>query len=231
MKAYAIVIAGNELSERGYEALVKSSREVGNDFEINVHEAVTPATLDEKMRSYDLVWNWPFGENSFDPSTQMWKCAYDSKFSSERIACAVSHFELWERCAYAEENLLILEHDSVFTRRLDPEPLLNSKYGFIGLNDPRNATRLVDRYLQEVEKNPDEIQSVPTIDDLRIPQGTAGASAYVVKPWAADKIIDAVYELGLWPNDAIVCQQLFDFIGVTKTFYTRVQNLPSTTTK
>jgi len=231
MKAYAIVITGNELSEKGYDALVKSSKEVGNDFEIEVHEAVTPSTLDERMESYELSWNWPFGANVYDQKTGLMKCAYDSRFSPERIACAVSHFELWERSAYAEENILVLEHDALFTRRLDVEPLLQSKYGVIGINDPRNATRLIDRFLAEVDKNVEEIQKVPTIDDLRIPQGIAGASAYLVKPWAADRIVDKVYELGLWPNDAIVCQQLFDFIGVTKTFYTRVQNLPSTTTK
>lgn len=231
MKAYAIVIAGNELSEKGYETLVKSSKEVGNDFEIEVHEAVTPSTVDEKMTSYELSWNWPFGTNVFDESIGMWKCAYDSKFSAERIACAVSHFELWEKSAYTEQDILVLEHDTLFTKRLDAEAILQNKYGYIGINDPRNATRLVDRFLEEVDKNPEEIQPVPTIDDLRIPQGIAGASAYLVKPWAADKIIDKVYELGLWPNDAIVCQQIFDFIGVTKTFYTKVQNLPSTTTK
>lgn len=231
MKAYVIVITGNDISERGYEALIKSSKEVGNDFDIEVHEATTPLNFDDKMKSYDLVWNWPFGSNVFDHSVGMMKCAYDSRFSAERIACAISHFELWERSAYTEQDILILEHDTVFTRRLDIEPLLKSEYGFIGINDPRNATRLVDRYLEEVEKNQDEIQRVPTIDDMRIPQGIAGASAYLVKPWAADKIIDKVYELGLWPNDAIVCQQLFDFIGVTKTFYTKVQNLPSTTNK
>ena len=46
-----------------------------------------------------------------------------------------------------------------------------------------------------------------------------------------NKLIAAVEEYGLWPNDAIMCRQLIKKLGVTRKFYTLVQGLPSTTTE
>jgi len=34
----------------------------------------------------------------------------------------------------------------------------------------------------------------------------------------------------LWPNDAIMCKQLIRGLGVSRKFYTHIQNLKSTTT-
>jgi hypothetical protein len=51
----------------------------------------------------------------------------------------------------------------------------------------------------------------------------------VIKPWAAQQLIDAQDSIGWWPNDAIMCRQLFDWLRVVKPYYTRVQGLASTT--
>jgi len=72
------------------------------------------------------------------------------------------------------------------------------------------------------------IQPVPTIDEFNVPQGLAGNSAYIIKPAGAKAVLDATKEHGLWPNDAIMCKQIINNLGVTKTYYTRVQGLPST---
>ena len=70
----------------------------------------------------------------------------------------------------------------------------------------------------------------PTIDDISVPQGLAGNSAYIIKPAGAKQMIELVDEYGLWPNDAIMCKQLVKGLGVTKKFYTKVQRTRSTTT-
>ena len=74
------------------------------------------------------------------------------------------------------------------------------------------------------------MQPIPTVDDYNIPQGLAGNSAYIIKPGGAKKMLDAVKEYGMWPNDALMCKQLIKKMGVTKELYTRVQGLPSSTT-
>ena len=49
MKAYAIVVKDSQVSEKGYENLVQSSKSVGNKFKIKKFNAVTPRTVDNIM--------------------------------------------------------------------------------------------------------------------------------------------------------------------------------------
>ena len=44
-------------------------------------------------------------------------------------------------------------------------------------------------------------------------------------------ILDAAYQYGLWPNDALMCKQVIPRLGVTTKYYTEVQGTPSTTTR
>lgn len=150
---------------------------------------------------------------------------YKTKNPKRRIACALSHFLLWKKCTEIKEPILILEHDAEFIRKFNPEYILNSSYSAIGINDPRGATRL-DRLFYKIIKNSrTDILPCPIVGNIKIPQGLAGGSAYLIKPEAAEKIISLVYKYGLWPNDAILCQQLMpEMLGVTKTPYTKVQN-------
>jgi len=130
-----------------------------------------------------------------------------------------------------EEPILVLEHDAVFTQKLDTEYLVQlTKHGVIGINDPRGATRKSHVFHTLICESRWPIQPIPQIDNMEVPQGLAGNSAYIIKPFAAKKIIERVKEIGAWPNDAFLCYQNFSFLGVTKKYYTRVQGLPSTTT-
>ena len=71
---------------------------------------------------------------------------------------------------------------------------------------------------------------MPIIDEVHIPQGLAGNSAYVIKPEGAERMLDLSQRYGMWPNDALMCRQLVPNLGVTRNFYTRIQGLRSTTT-
>ena len=231
MKAYAITIKDYKLSEQGFAHLLESSKTVGNDFNIERFQAVVPETVHMHMYDYHLEWNWPQKGVIHDGHSKLRKHAYGGQLMT-RMACSLSHYKLWNECAVTDDPILILEHDAKFIKKLDQEMLdkiMDSRYGVIGLNDPRGATRLPHIFHSRVEENPDELQDVPTIDKMEVPQGIAGASAYIIKPRAAKAVIEGCHEYGLWPNDAIICQQLFDFIGVTKTYYTTVQGLKSTT--
>ncbi len=100
----------------------------------------------------------------------------------------------------------------------------------MGINDPRGATRRSNIFHEIIQKSKTEYLKVPSVDDMTIPQGLAGNSAYIIKPAAAKTLIKLCEEHGLWPNDAIMCQQLVPNMGVTKTYYTNIQRLESTTT-
>ncbi len=229
MKAFAIVIDGNKTSEFGYDNLVKSSWDVKNEFTLDRFNAIISSNVQELMESNSIRWNYPWEGQVVDFQSGLVKNAYRTKDFRKRMACAMSHYCLWLKSYETRENILVLEHDAEFTCKLDID-IDQNRFGVLGINSPIGATRKSQVYHDMIQKNPNQYQEVPYIDDIKIPQGLAGNSAYIVTPWAAKEMIDKVYEYGLWPNDAIMCRQLFPFLGVTKKYYTKTQGLKSTTT-
>ena len=59
------------------------------------------------------------------------------------------------------------------------------------------------------------------------PDGLAGNSAYVITPIAAKQAADLQRQIGLWPNDALLCKQFFPrqlksyYPYITKTIQTK----------
>mgnify|MGYP000855432735 CR=1 FL=1 len=229
MKANAIVIANDKVSNFGYSRLIESSESVKNDFTIEKFNAVTPTQVKDNMLKYGLKWNYPWSGSVTDFASGLIKSAYQTQTPGARIGCALSHYILWSECAAGEEPHLILEHDAYFIKKLDVD-IKSTKFNILGINNPLGCTRKSREYYQTIMNNPEEYQFIPWIDKQQVPQGLAGNSAYIVTPAGAARLIDLVHEFGLWPNDAIMCRQLVLKLGVTRTFYTHIQNLKSTTT-
>jgi len=224
MKACIITLTDSEQSMASVDRLITSHVTVGNRFHCTEFAASTPATVDREMDLHGLVWTYPWEGTS--EAAGMTLHRYVTRNRKARMACFMSHYRLWLMAR--KEPILILEDDALFTRRFDPTPLLESDFGIIGINDPRGATRLDDVFHACVQAKAQEIQPVPWIDDPHIPQGLAGASAYLMKPAGAKLAIDAAREYGAWPNDALLCKQLVPGLGVTRTYFTTIQNTPST---
>lgn len=232
MKSYVITIKGNQVSESASAHCIESSKEVGNDFDIEVFDAITPPKVNKLLRDYKIQWNYPWEGEVFDFRTGLKKTAYPTVNRDARIACALSHYTLWKECAYGSENFLILEHDARFIRKLDTGiDIDRSKFLIVGINNPLFATRKSQLFKKIIDESNRSIIVAPTIDSHEVPQGIAGNSAYVMKPKGAEKMLKLVEEHGLWPNDALMCRQLVPMLGVTKTFYTEVQGTPSTTSR
>ena len=230
MKAYAIVIKDNPTSERGYENMVRSYIDFNQEFPLKRFDAVTPATVDNILDNTGLKWNYPWQGEVIDFATGLTKKAYQTKNEKARIACALSHYLLWEQCVMLDKPILILEHDSVFIKKIDFLPE-DTGYDIIGINNPLGCTRKSKVFHDKILENNRFFQLAPYVDDdMKHPQGLAGNSAYIVKPEGAHDLIRLVVKHGLWPNDAIMCRQLID-VAVTRKFYTRVQGLPSRTTQ
>lgn len=232
MRAYAIVIDGNEISERGYSILASSSFKVGNEFSLERFHAVTPTNVMQLLEEQEVKWNYPWEGEVIDFTTGLKKKSYPTHNRAKRVACSMSHYMLWKKCLETNENILILEHDAVFTHKVDFD-IDDTRYKILGINNPLMATRKAREFHDTIKNSSEMFMKAPYIDpDKMIPQGLAGNSAYIITPPAAEELIDAVKnpKIGLWPNDALMCNQLFYFLGVTKKFYTKVQGLPSTTT-
>lgn len=230
MRAFAITMWQHEGSEMGFKRLQQSWESSKQSFPLKRFTAVTyDDDTDAIMKSHNIKWNYPWEEAELDWASGLLKSPYPTKNPKARIACALSHYAIWKKCYNEGESILVLEHDSVFTKTLNYKFILDSKYDIIGINDPRGATRLSQLFHNTVVENIHPVQRPPLIDHSHIPQGIAGNSAYIIKPSGAKKMLDLVDEYGLWPNDAIMCRQLVSTLGVTKEYYTKVLGFGSTT--
>ncbi len=229
MKAYAIVIKDHETSEIGYNNLCQSSEIVKNNFKITKFNAIVPERNKVLMERYNIKWNYPWSGSVSDFSTGLTKTAYKTANPEARIACALSHWTLWNKATADNDTMLILEHDACFTTKLDIT--ISKKFNILGINNPLGCTRLSKAYYDKILENSQDQQLVPWIDSQHIPQGLAGNSSYIITPDGAKQMLKLVKDYGLWPNDALMCRQLVKGLGVSRKFYTTTQKLRSTTTQ
>jgi len=227
MKAYVITIEGDAASEAGAERLRASSVAVGNEFDVVAFQATTPREVVDRMESACIIWTYPW-----EAPAEMFGLKlhpYTTRNRLARMACFYSHYYLWAYAHRTGEDTLILEDDAIFTSKFDPTAALESPYAIVGINDPRGATRRAGHFHFMVNTQDGEVAETPWVDKRDVPQGLAGASAYLVKPEGARKAIELTRECGAWPNDALLCKQLMPgMLGVCKTYATKVTGSKST---
>ena len=206
-------------------------------------------THDEKVR-----YTWPIhtSQDGLDLSTGLYKRAYAAKDWRKVASCSISHMRLWQHCIDINEPIMILEHDAYFPEETarwftyknialagqerSVDRSMQWTGGICGINNPAGATRKARVFIQKVRdqlKDKKGLALAPYVDDpgdLPLPSGLAGNSAYIIKPWAAKKLLEKTAEIGIWPNDALMCRQFFPWLQVYYPFVTTIQNTPSTTT-
>jgi GR25 family glycosyltransferase involved in LPS biosynthesis len=203
---------------------------MGTKYYIENWWATNPDEVQALTGLLQLQWNYPWEGTVEDFHSGLTKTAYPTTIKERRIACALSHYQIWKQSAKLNESYIVMEHDCAWQANFDPEIVINSKYNIVGLNSPLRATRKAKEFHDKVQASKGDIVDVPTIDDMKVPQGLAGNSCYYINPQGAKDLLNAVKTYGLWPNDAIMCKQLIPNMGVTKTYYSHVQGIRSTTT-
>ena len=202
---------------------------------IEFFNAVTPDEVDDLMSGLRIEWKYPWTGEVNDIKSGLTLRAYQTADPKKRMACFLSHYCLWEKTVKSGEPMLILEHDAMFISKkpIPFDDILNSGFEIIGINEPFGATRLSQAFHENVQKEhfcKNNVVRAPLIDDIKVPQGIAGNSAYIITPKGAYTMIKLTKEHGAWPNDALMCRQLIFGLGVTKTYYTKIQRIKSTTT-
>lgn len=230
MKSFVITMRGHSYSEQSADYCIDSARR--HNLYVEKFTAVTKDTVDEVLNTYDLRWTWANQntENTVCPITELEQFPYTSGDLRNKIACSLSHYLLWKLCVELDEPILILEHDAVFIREL-PDIEFN---GAIQINDPAGAGYRGSYHSQQMIDR-GTVGTHPLTrkrsEDSKIPDGFSGNSAYIVKPWAAKKFIDALHEYGIWPNDATICLQLFPWLEEYYPFISIVNQTYSTSTE
>jgi hypothetical protein len=240
MTAYIIADIGSSESTAGMRKCYNSILNTDSKLSVFVLPATIPKTLNETMLLFDLSvadWKYPIkpGEKKIDFVSGLHLTGYNAKDIRKVISCLFSHMRVWMKIMKSGKPGIVLEHDAVFIRSftMTQKQVMDTGFDFIGLNDPRGATRKANVFLERVlsqTKEGKEIYDCPWVDDDRLaPQGLAGHSAYIITPNGAKRMFEKIKEVGLWPNDALMCKQFFPDLKVTYPFYTRVQGIKSTT--
>ena len=228
MKAFVITMMNDRYSLACAKKTIQTAEQMSEDLDIEMFRAVTPDKIKDTTYSYPVE-----GETStYEGMTLV---GYKARDVGKKIACSLSHMNLWNKCVQLDEPILILEHDAVFIRKFRPSKILKSinDGDVLMINDPRGATRRGNVYHENIirwDKGLNTIDGVNTSDE-NVPDGLAGNSAYIITPAAAKKASELQSSIGIWPNDALLCKQLFP--RNLKSYYpyiTRVEQKKSTTT-
>jgi len=251
IKAFIITLMNNGEATLGTRKLLESINESGSWVDPYIADATTPRYIRKHLeRVYpkdianSIQYTWPIEGENYCKITGLYRKAYKANDYRKIMAATVSHLRMWQLCVDINEPIMILEQDALFFRTFRYDMLTENGFkGICGLNEPFYTTRKPHVFNQNIgnwiiEHNIDGktfhgLVPCPTVDsvgDPPLPQGLAGNSAYVIKPWAAQLLIDKTREVGIWPNDAVMCKQLFPFLQVTHPYYTRVQRMSSSTT-
>ena len=228
MKAFVITMMNDRYSLACAKKTIQTAEQMSEDLDIEMFRAVTPDKIKDTTYSYPVE-----GETSIYEGMTL--VGYKARDVGKKIACSLSHMNLWNKCVQLDEPILILEHDAVFIRKFRPSKILKSidDGDVLMINDPRGATRRGMVYHENIIKNDFGVHVVEGVNtpDENVPDGLAGNSAYVITPAAAEKASKLQSSIGIWPNDALLCKQLFP--GNLKSYYpyiTKVEQRRSTTT-
>jgi len=229
MKAFVITLRGNEYSERKAARCIETASQFG--VEVTQFDAVPADEAEQVMQACGLKWTWANDNTSFAlcPITKLRQHPYGRL--APKIGCSMSHFLLWGMCVALDETFLILEHDAEFIR-----PLPNIDFdGICQINDPTGATPKGAYWAEKMIERGKQHAGVHVWPKTKMfandkPDGLAGNSAYLIKPWAAKELVTKCDQLGLWPNDAVMCRQLFPYLQELYPFVTEVKQEQSTTT-
>jgi hypothetical protein len=229
MKAFVITLKDNEYSNQVADRCIQSAATFG--LVVEKYIGVDKKHAKQLMSACGLKWTWAKDNTANDicPISGLKQFPYIAADIRAKIGCSMSHYLLWKKCVELDEPILILEHDAVFLREL---PDFDFK-GICQINDPEGATRKGHWWSQRMIKRGGfgafEKTWVTTENERDIPDGLAGNSAYVIRPWAAQELINAFHKYGVWPNDATMCKQLFPYLEEYYPFITKANQTQSTT--
>lgn len=231
-------MSDNEYSSSCAHALLENVKVFCPKLDANLFEATQPRDIYKHIQNVfgkQVPWTWPTRtfDDEFDFYTGLYKKTYPAVDQNRVVACALSHFRIYKLCVEANEPVMVLEHDALFARDFDMNIMSDTSWGAVGLNDPRGNTRKGRKFHELVALCGEGIHRVPTIDEPTeppLPMGLAGNSAYIIRPELAKKLLKEIERIGMWPNDAILCRQLFPNLRVYYPYFTYVNKGKSTTT-
>jgi GR25 family glycosyltransferase involved in LPS biosynthesis len=213
MKSYIIRLKHNDISEKYADLGVAQARKFGVDVEY-----------------FD-------GINGLDYQQHVTQLGIEPRYKFKKgragvFGCFLSHYYLWQQCAAGNQPFLILEHDGYFVRPL-PNHILDTFTDVLKLDnlDPYSKhynTVVTAQLTQPIVVNKYHNPQAKTLNDgsdfvEKIGTGNylRGAYSYIIKPHAAQQLIDWIKKNGFVPADQQIGDAVVD-IQVTVPTITRL---------
>lgn len=190
MRTKIITLKNNELSEQVAKDCIEQANKFGITAEV-----------------FDAI-------NGFDAAShlELLNIKPLGKFKKGRVGivgCLLSHYYVWLDCIKDNAPYLVLEHDGYFIRPL-PDNILDLFDDVIKLD---SGNPYSDSYESWLATHSNDASSIWTIRDDEHSGGngetaagryTMGAYAYIIKPHAAEKLVDWVKTNGFLPTDWLI---------------------------
>lgn len=183
-----------------------------------------------------LPWTWPTKKEDecIDFKTGLYKSFDPKADQSKLISNAVSHMRAWQYCIDVNQPVIIMNHDTVWTRKYihenldrentyltkeDTRPPKNAifKGGIVTLRNAASQGKEfkgIGKYNQMVDLRPRGLSSIISVDFVgynrdNYPQHIIDEGTYLITPWAAKKLLDQIQYNGMWPVNVLMNIQLF----------------------
>jgi len=200
MKAYIIRLKNNAMSEKYADLGVAQARKFG--IGVEYFDGINGLEYQQHVARLGIEPRYKF-----------------KKGRAGVFGCFLSHYYLWQQCAAGRQPFLILEHDGYFVRPL-PDNILDTFTDVLKLDDQDpyskhydttitaqlNQPVVVNKYhnpqAKTVNHGSDFVEKIGTGNYLR------GAYSYIIKPHAAQRLIDWIKQNGFVPAD----QQIGDAV-------------------
>jgi len=193
MKAFIITLQGNEISEKHSRECIDQAKKFGIDLE--VFDAVNGHEWEKHAEKFNLKPRYKF-----------------KKGRAGVYGCFLSHYFLWRECAFENKPFLILEHDGYFIKPL-PDKIMDQFTDVLKLDGHDPYSKNYNRVLEQESASPVQIEKyfntqAKFLEKNQTGNYMRGAYSYIIKPRAAQTLIDWISQNGFVPAD----QQIGDAI-------------------
>ena len=206
MNGYIITLFNDAYSTKMSKKVTESAKKYAPTLNLIPWRATTPEECVAEDYSYPH-------EGQVKQYKDIELVGYRAKDVRKKIACSISHLRLWEVCDKGGAPIVVLEHDAVFVRNFNAYSIFRKldDGDILMLNDPRGATRRGQKYHENILSHGFGVHPIDGVnyENENVPDGLAGNSAYIMTPKSAKKAIRLQREIGIWPNDALICKQFF----------------------
>lgn len=131
--------------------------------------------------------------------------------------CFLSHFELWLKCVALDEPIIVLEHDGIFIRDL-PNDVLDHFDEVLRLDCFQAFVKGYHEKVTASLDRPIDYYRRPADYDYHSSGGYyVGAYGYIIKPQAAQKLINHAQQRGAVCTEAHLGLNIVDIVSTTAT--------------